>query len=367
MGKIYFWLEKRDEKLLEIEELSKIDKDWIKKQIDKNIQSTDLIINKDREAYIKYDTAQKVFKLFKLEQKTINRIASTLITNDKTANYRENYHELYTKNNNRVTLIQLKDGTKKIDIRRFVIQDFSLHFLSREFKSFPEELIPVLESLVKLNANILLAGGTGSGKSTLMNCFLKVRDMQKDNGSGILVQKDPEIEIKKIMKNSLCNEIILKEEGMEKIESKLLRSSADYFIFTEMKEKDVIEIFLKIIGRGSEGNMVTYHSSEAEQMIDGIAEQFPEKYKQVQKKLARNLDVVILVQKVKISKNEKRKMITKIVMPYIENNQIEYSTIYEYKVSKNIAKFFELPKNQSTENIKNRNYEENKEIGKIKY
>ena len=358
MGKIYFWLNKEDHKMLRIENLPQMDRKYIKEQVEKNIKSTDLSITATGEVWVKYDTEQKVIKLFKLDQKTIDRITNTLITHDGNANYREKYHELYTKNNNRVTLTKLNDGKKDIEIRRFVIQDFSLHFLSSQFKSFPRQLIPVLESLVKLNTNILLAGGTGSGKSTLMNCFLKVKDLQKNNGSGILIQKDPEIEINKIMKNSKCKEIILKEQGTEKIESKLLRSSADYFIFTEMKEKEMIEIFLKIIGRGSEGNMVTYHSSEAEQLIDSIAGEFPEKYKQVERKLANNLDIIMLIQKVKVSDSEKRKMITKIVIPYMEGNQIKYKTIYEYQNSTKTSRFYKLENHINMNKIKNRDFKE---------
>lgn len=125
-----------------------------------------------------------------------------------------------------------------------------------------------LEAIVKAvreEKNILVAGGTGSGKTTFLNALLELVARQTPQSPVVLLQDDPELK---------CAVHTRREFSVERTRFKrtlehFLRRSPSRIIVGELRGDEVIT-FLQLLNTGHPGSMSTLHANDAPGVLPRI-------------------------------------------------------------------------------------------------
>lgn len=141
---------------------------------------------------------------------------------------------------------------------RFLIEDFDL-----EAKDFTYEQ---LKSLVKNKNNILISGGTGSGKTSLLNALLQEVDLKERI---VTIEDSKELYVKNENKTELL--ISKQERGFtyEKALNIIMRSAPDRIFLGEIDTKNTLS-FLRLANTGHSGMLSTIHANSAKEAIQAI-------------------------------------------------------------------------------------------------
>lgn len=173
-------------------------------------------------------------------------------------------------------------GSVAIAIRKHAVQDLSLEAYRGAGQSLPlrshepplnletSDAVDQLRAAVRARRNILIAGGTASGKTTLLNALLGEIPLQERL---ILIEDAPEL--------SLChpNAVgLLAARGRmgeadvsaEDLLIASLRMRPDRIILGEIRGVEVLT-FLRAINTGHPGSISTIHADSAERAIDQLA------------------------------------------------------------------------------------------------
>lgn len=343
-GKIYFWFEKKYEKILKIAKNEDIK--TIKDLFNSGEKPTELNISADNKVSVNFAKSKKVFTLFRIDEKTKERIYDILIKNNKGTSRRTGTVTLYSKNRQRITIGITVDGKKRMTIRDYNISNVSLYKLSSEYKSFPIEAIKILQSIMDMKSNTFIVGATGTGKTTLLKGMLKYKGQNAHNEYGIFVQKDPELYPEDYFENGTFKNIILNENTRKdtSVYTEINQSSARYLIFSESIDKDTVEPFTKMISRGINGIITTHHADQTKEVFTSITDYVRERdMKKIKRRLNNSFSFVILLRRITTINNEERMMISQIDMPYFDKKgNKKMHTIYEYNREKDTFKFYEI-------------------------
>lgn len=147
-----------------------------------------------------------------------------------------------------------------LSIRRFAVTPLKMDdFL--QFKSLTPGMTEVLEGLVKAKVNLLISGGTGTGKTTLLNIL-----------SGYIPQSERVITIEDAAELQLQQPHVVRLEtrppnieGKGEVTQRMLvrnslRMRPDRIIVGEVRGAEVLDM-LQAMNTGHEGSMVTIHSN----------------------------------------------------------------------------------------------------------
>jgi type IV secretion system protein VirB11 len=142
---------------------------------------------------------------------------------------------------------------------------------AREFVPIaPDEAPAVLEAAVRARSNVLIAGGTSSGKTTFLNALL--RAVPADERL-ILIEDIPELSL--THPNSvglLATRSALSEAAVsaEDLLIAALRMRPDRIILGELRGTEAFT-FLRAINTGHPGSMTTIHADSPARAIDQLA------------------------------------------------------------------------------------------------
>lgn len=147
-----------------------------------------------------------------------------------------------------------------LSIRRFAVTPLKMDdFL--QFKSLTPGMTEVLEGLVKAKVNLLISGGTGTGKTTLLNIL-----------SGYIPQSERVITIEDAAELQLQQPHVVRLEtrppnieGKGEVTQRMLvrnslRMRPDRIIVGEVRGAEVLDM-LQAMNTGHEGSMVTIHAN----------------------------------------------------------------------------------------------------------
>ncbi len=207
---------------------------------------------------------------------------------------------------------RLKDGSRvnviipplaldgpQMSIRRFAIELLGMdHLIS--LGSVPERLAPVLEGIVKARLNILISGGTGSGKTTMLNIL-----------SGYIPENERIVTIEDSAELQLQQPHVVRLEtrppnieGRGEINQRdlvrnSLRMRPDRIVLGEVRGGETLDM-LQAMNTGHDGSLTTIHANSArdalgrvENMVSMTGIQFP--IKALRSQIAAAIDVVIQV------------------------------------------------------------------------
>ena len=147
-----------------------------------------------------------------------------------------------------------------LSIRRFAVNPLKVQDLI-EYQSFTTPMVQLLEALIKAKINVLISGGTGSGKTTMLNLL-----------SGFIPSDERIVTIEDAAELQLRQEHVLRlETRPPNIEGKgeisqrslvknALRMRPDRIILGEVRGGEALDM-LHAMNTGHEGSMATIHAN----------------------------------------------------------------------------------------------------------
>ena len=154
-----------------------------------------------------------------------------------------------------------------------------------------------LISLVKNRKNILIAGGTGTGKTTLLNALVKFIPPAERI---VTIENVSEIEIDDKIHNN-HDALFYLSDSPEKINNLLnasLRMRPDRILIGELRSENSY-VFVRAVNTGHEGTISTIHASSPEGAIDALIHNIKSSSKaahdeqQLRKEIAGSVDAII--------------------------------------------------------------------------
>src|SRR5262249_14277958 len=147
-----------------------------------------------------------------------------------------------------------------LSIRRFGADPLQIKDLL-EFKALTPQLVQVLEACVKSRLNVLVSGGTGAGKTTLMNCLSSFvphseRLVTIEDSAELLLQQPHVVRLETRPPNI---------EGKGEITQRsllrnALRMRPDRIIVGEVRGDEAVDM-LQAMNTGHDGGMTTIHAN----------------------------------------------------------------------------------------------------------
>jgi len=209
-----------------------------------------------------------------------------------------------------------------LTIRKFREKAFSTRELV-ENKTISLEALEFLEKCIREGENIIVAGTTGSGKTTTLNC---IATFFKPEERIVVVEDTQEVRLE----HKHCIRLIAQKESMSQLVKQTLRMRPDRLIVGEVRnEKDVAALFDSLLSGQGKSALATFHASSAEDALKrfrglGVNEQ---------DLTALN---ILVVQKRFEENNKEIRRITEIARVLRKNDEIVVEKLFEY--SDNVLK-----------------------------
>ena len=147
-----------------------------------------------------------------------------------------------------------------LSIRRFGNTPLSIEDLIR-YGSIPPEAVAIIEAAVRGKINVMISGGTGSGKTTMLNCVSKfIPDGER------LVTIEDSVELKLQRSHVVSLEARLaNNEGVGAVTARdlvrnSLRMRPDRIILGEVRGVEALDM-LQAMNTGHEGSLTTIHAN----------------------------------------------------------------------------------------------------------
>lgn len=219
------------------------------------------------------------------------------------------FHEVYLDNGIRVTIYSGKRCKPDEDIivfRKYVLKDLSFEKLC-SYGTFPQEAIPLFESMVEIGYNTIFCGMVRSGKTTFLQTWQSYEDPILE---GVTVATDPETNWRAICPEAPIMQLVADGKELLSIEKSLKRSDADYVILEEMRDATAYNLFLGITSMGTMRSKGTIHDTHPvripSKMASAIRSEFGGDEDAMVSQLFTNINYVIELYQVPENKAYKR-------------------------------------------------------------
>lgn len=132
-----------------------------------------------------------------------------------------------------------------------------------ETKRITQENYELVVEYIKNRKNLLIGGGTGSGKTTFLNAVIKKMEEFAPDDNFYIVEDVAEIQCKAKMKTMIC---VAPHKAAEAVRS-ALRMQPDRIIFGEVRYGEVANELFKSWNTGHCGNATTVHADNCLSML----------------------------------------------------------------------------------------------------
>jgi len=154
--------------------------------------------------------------------------------------------------------LALKGST--LSIRRFAVDPLEMDDLLR-FKTMSPEIAELLKGIIKARLNVLISGGTGTGKTTLLNVLSR---FIPDTERIITIEDSAELQLKQEHVVSLetrpANIEGIGEVTQRDLVRNSLRMRPDRIIVGEVRGSEVLDM-LQAMNTGHDGSLCTLHAN----------------------------------------------------------------------------------------------------------
>lgn len=157
-----------------------------------------------------------------------------------------------------IVLPPLADQGPSITIRRFP-RALGMSELIRE-KLLPESMAELIQRIVAKKKNVLISGGTSTGKTTLLNALL---ELIPRNERLVVIEETPELRIKHPNSVKLVTQLPSPtSSGVDARDliANSLRMRPDRLLMGELRRSEAFD-FLLAMNTGHEGSMATLHAN----------------------------------------------------------------------------------------------------------
>ena len=154
-----------------------------------------------------------------------------------------------------------------ITIRRFGDRHFSARDLVNQ-DALPADLLEQIETVLSSRHNILISGGTGSGKTTMLNALIELLPADER-----IITIEDTLELRVTQPNHLRFEARSLEEDAVTIRNLVrhaLRHRPDHLVLGEVRGREAADL-LQALNTGHGGSLTTIHANSAESALARIA------------------------------------------------------------------------------------------------
>ena len=154
-----------------------------------------------------------------------------------------------------------------ITIRRFGDRHFSAQDLVNQ-QALPADLLEQIEQVLGARQNILISGGTGSGKTTMLNALIDLLPADER-----IITIEDTLELRVTQPNHLRFEARSLETDAVTIRDLVrhaLRHRPDHLVLGEVRGREAADL-LQALNTGHGGSLTTIHANSAESALARIA------------------------------------------------------------------------------------------------
>lgn len=219
-----------------------------------------------------------------------------------------------------------------VTIRKFPKESIGMKHLLR-WNSVSEETIIFLERLVKSKYNILISGGTGSGKTTFLNAL---SEFIPDTERIITIEDNAELQLKGIpnLVRLETRNANVEGEGMISIRDLIrasLRMRPNRIIVGEVRGEEVVDM-LNAMNTGHDGSLGTAHANTTQDMMVRLETMvlmgLDIPIEAVRRQIASAIDVIVHVGRLR---DGSRKVLEISEIIGVEQGEVQLSTLYRFK------------------------------------
>jgi pilus assembly protein CpaF len=219
-----------------------------------------------------------------------------------------------------------------MSIRRFAVDMLTMDDLI-EFGTVTQEVADVLDAVVKARLNILISGGTGSGKTTMLNI---ASGFIPEDERIVTIEDSAELQLRQ-------SHVVRLETRPPNIEGKgeinqrdlvrnSLRMRPERIVIGEVRGPEALDM-LQAMNTGHDGSITTIHANTArdalarvETMVSMTGISFP--IKTLRAQVASAIDVVIQVER---SQDGKRRLVSIQEIDGMEGEVITMSELFTFE------------------------------------
>lgn len=219
-----------------------------------------------------------------------------------------------------------------ITIRRFPRQPVTMDKLI-SYGSISEDVALYLRDLVKAGYNIMVSGGTGSGKTTFLNVLSQF--VPKDERI-ITIEDSAELQILNVpnlvrLESRNANVEGCKAITIRELIKTALRMRPDRIIVGEVRGGEAADM-MQCLNTGHDGSMSTGHANSARDMLSRLETmilmgmEIP--LEAIRKQIASGLDIIIHLGRMR---DKSRKVLEISEVSGFENGEIVVNTLFEFE------------------------------------
>lgn len=221
-----------------------------------------------------------------------------------------------------------------VTIRKFQAESICMEQLL-EWNSVDEGMISLLEQLVIGKYNIMISGGTGSGKTTFLNVL---SEYIPGNERIITIEDNAELQLKGIsnLVRMEARNANVEGEGAISIRQLIrasLRMRPDRIIVGECRGAEIIDLLFSAMNTGHDGSLSSIHANSIEDTLSRIEtlvlmEMDGVPIEAIRRQVASAIDILIHVSRLR---DGSRKVMEISEVIGVKNNEIQLSTMYKFE------------------------------------
>ena len=226
-----------------------------------------------------------------------------------------------------------------LTIRRFPRHPFTMEKLI-EIGAVTQEAVSFLNLAVKAGYNIIISGGTGSGKTTFLNAL---SGFIPGTERILTIEDSAELQIQGIenlirMETKNANVENCKEITIRDLIKTSLRMRPDRIIVGEVRGAEAMDMICSAMNCGHDGSMSTIHANTAKDALLRLetmilmAVNLP--IHAIRQQISSGVDLIIHLGRLR---DHSRKVLEIIEIDGMEGEEINYHTLYEFQEDRETA------------------------------
>jgi pilus assembly protein CpaF len=295
---------------------------------------SEIMVNGEKEIF--YEKEGRIFKYeeaFDSKETLIKIIRNMMLIANRTINEKNPIADARLQNGERICAVldNIAINGPVLTIRKFSRKYISLDDLIKN-NTLNNEMGEFIKDLVRQRYNIIVSGGTSSGKTT----FLNVLSEFIDSGERVITIEDSlELNLEHV-KNIIKLEV--KEESLmidaKKLLKTALRLRPDRIIVGEVRGREAFYM-LQAMNTGHDGSMSTGHANSSRDMLSRlegmVSSEFDIPVQSIKSYISSAVDILIHLKKTFEGKRIVREIIQ---LAGVTGNEYITNTLYEFREGK---------------------------------